>query len=171
MRIDCEVHTFRPEARGAAPRIAASLDQLENAACAYAITGLVLVQPAFLKADPTELFARASQAQMPVRLVAPIVPSLAPEVLEGWRRAGVVGLGLALDEPDPVIESLGAALQLDFHLEVCGVQGTSGSRSGSWPAAIAWCFEASELWTAPAIPSELYASSGSWPSQREATFG
>ncbi|MCK1641285.1 hypothetical protein IVA95_27810 [Bradyrhizobium sp. 157] len=70
MRIDCEVHAFRRVARRAAPVVDGSLEELEGAARNCAITGLVLVQPAFLNGDPTELFAQASQARMPVRLIS-----------------------------------------------------------------------------------------------------
>ncbi|MGY3621994.1 hypothetical protein [Bradyrhizobium sp. USDA 10063] len=120
MRIDCEVHAFRREARRAVPVIDGSMEQLEGAARDCAITGLVLVQPAFLSGDLTELFAQASQAQMPVRLVPPLVQPLAPEVLHGWARSGAVGLALTFDDPDPLAESFEAALQLGLHLEVSG---------------------------------------------------
>ncbi|MFB9262749.1 amidohydrolase family protein [Bradyrhizobium erythrophlei] len=120
MRIDCEVHAFRQEARRAAPVINGSLELLERAARGCAITGLVLVQPSFLHGDPTELFAQASQARMPVRLIPPLAQPLAPEVLAQWGRSGAVGLALTFDDPDPLAESLEAALQLGFHLEVSG---------------------------------------------------
>lgn len=120
MRIDCEVHAFRLESRQAAPIIDGSMERLEGAARESEITGLVLVQPAFLNGDPDELFAQASQARMPVRLIPPLVQPLAPEVLEGWARSGAVGLTLTLTNPDPLAESLEAALQLGFHLEVSG---------------------------------------------------
>ncbi|WFU31322.1 amidohydrolase family protein [Bradyrhizobium brasilense] len=120
MRIDCEVHAFRQEARLTAPFIDGSLEQLESAAQACAITGLVLVQPAFLYGDPTELFAQARKARMPVRVVPPLVQPLAPEVLEEWSRSGAAGLALTLDDPDTLTESIEAALQLGFHLEVSG---------------------------------------------------
>lgn len=55
MSIECEVHAFR--LRQAAPIINGSMDALEGAARESKITGLVLVQPAFLKDDPAELFA------------------------------------------------------------------------------------------------------------------
>lgn len=55
------------------------MERLEGAACESKITGLVLVQPAFLKGDPAELFAQARQIRMPVRLVPPLVQPLAPE--------------------------------------------------------------------------------------------
>lgn len=83
MRIDCEVHAFRLESRQAAPIIDGSMERLEGAARESEITGLVLVQPAFLNGDPTELFAQASQAQMPVRLIPPLVQPLAR--LRCWR--------------------------------------------------------------------------------------
>ncbi|WP_108523297.1 amidohydrolase family protein [Bradyrhizobium algeriense] len=120
MRIDCEVHAFRREARRAAPIIDGSVDQLGGAARDCAITGLVLVQPAFLSGDATELFAQASQARMPLRLIPPLVQPLAPEVLEEWGQSGAAGLALTLDDPDPLTESLGAAVQLGLHLEVSG---------------------------------------------------
>lgn len=120
MRIDCEVHAFRLESRQAAPIIDGSMETLEGAARESKITGLVLVQPAFLNGDPAELFAQASQARMPVRLIPPLVQPLAPEVLERWARSGAVGLTLTLTDPDPLAESLEAALQLGFHLEVSG---------------------------------------------------
>ncbi|VIO79185.1 amidohydrolase family protein [Bradyrhizobium ivorense] len=124
MRIDCEVHTFRREARRTAPVIDGSVELLDGAARACAITGLVLVQPTFLHADATELFTQASRARMPVRLVPPLVQPLAPEILEQWGRSGAVGLALSLDAPDRLAESLEAALQLGFHLEVSsGVEG------------------------------------------------
>ncbi|MDE5458634.1 hypothetical protein GWE18_38870 [Bradyrhizobium sp. CSA112] len=75
MRIDCEVHAFRRETRRAAPIIDGSLEELEGAACDCAISGLVLVQPAFLYGEPTELFAHASQARMPV-IIPPLVQRL-----------------------------------------------------------------------------------------------
>ncbi|KRR11012.1 hypothetical protein CQ10_40465 [Bradyrhizobium valentinum] len=120
MRIDCEVHVFRREARRTAPIIDGCLEQLEGAARACAITGLVLIQPAFLNGDPTELFAQARQARMPVRLIPPLVQPLAPDILEEWGRSGAAGLALTLDDLDPLAESLEAALQLGLHLEVSG---------------------------------------------------
>ncbi|MTV19128.1 MULTISPECIES: amidohydrolase family protein [Bradyrhizobium] len=120
MRIDCEVHAFRQEARLTAPVIDGSLERLESAAHGCAITGLVLVQPAFLCGDPTELFAQASQARVPVKLVPPLVEPLALEVLQGWARSDAAGLALTLDAPDALTEALEAALQLGFHLEVSG---------------------------------------------------
>ncbi|WOH80308.1 amidohydrolase family protein [Bradyrhizobium sp. BEA-2-5] len=120
MRIDCEVHAFRQEARRAAPVIDGSLDRLESAVRGSAITGLVLVHPAFLHGDPTELFAQASQAQMPVRLIPPLVQPVAPGVLEQWSRSGAAGLAVNLDDHDRLAESLEAALQLGFHLELSG---------------------------------------------------
>ncbi|MCA6112854.1 amidohydrolase family protein [Bradyrhizobium cenepequi] len=102
------------------PVIDGALEQLEGAAHECAITGLVLVQPAFLSGDPTELFAQASQARLPVRLIPPLMQPLAPEVLEAWGRSGAVGLALTLEDPDPLAESLEAALQLGLHLEVSG---------------------------------------------------
>ncbi|WOH52575.1 hypothetical protein [Bradyrhizobium sp. sBnM-33] len=76
MRIDCEVHAFRREARRTAPIIDGSLEQLEGAARACAITGLVLIQPAFLNGDPTELFAQAPgrSLQVPPPVVAQTPP-------------------------------------------------------------------------------------------------
>lgn len=124
MRIDCEVHAFCLESRQAAPIIDGSMERLEGAARESEITGLVLVQPAFLNGDPAELFAQASQARMPVRLIPPLVQPLAPEVLDGWARSGAVGLTLTLTDPDPLAESLEAALQLGLHLEVSsGLEG------------------------------------------------
>lgn len=41
-------------------------------------------------------------------------------MLEEWARSGAVGLTLTLTDPDPPAESLEAALQLGFHLEVLG---------------------------------------------------
>ncbi|TWB87293.1 putative TIM-barrel fold metal-dependent hydrolase [Bradyrhizobium macuxiense] len=120
MRIDCEVHPFRQEARRAAPVIDGSLAHMESTARGCAISGLVLVQPAFLDGDPTELFAQASQAQMPVRLIPPLVQPLAPWVLEQWSRSGAVGLAVTLDDVDLLAESLEAALELGFHLEISG---------------------------------------------------
>ncbi|WP_426441334.1 amidohydrolase family protein [Bradyrhizobium genosp. P] len=120
MRIDCEVHAFRRETRCAAPVIDGSLQELEGAARDCAVTGLVLVQPAFLNDDPTELFAQASEATMPVRLIPPLVQPLASEVLEAWGRSGAAGLAVSLDNPDPLAESFKAALQLGLHLEVSG---------------------------------------------------
>lgn len=118
MRIDCEVHAFRLKSRQAAPIIDGSVERLEGAARESKITGLVLVQPAFLNDDPAELFAQASQARMPVRVIPPLVQPLAPEVLEEWARSGAVGLALTLTDPNPLAESIEAALQLGFHLEV-----------------------------------------------------
>ncbi|WP_342723631.1 amidohydrolase family protein [Bradyrhizobium sp. B097] len=127
MRIDCEVHAFRQEVRRATPVIDGTLERLESAARGCAITGLVLVQPTFLHGDPMELFTQASRAQMPVRLVPPLVQSLAPVVMEEWARSGTVGLAITLDDHDPLAESLEAALQLGFHLEVSGgVEGREG---------------------------------------------
>lgn len=121
MRIDCEVHGFRLESRQAAHIIDGSMETLEGAARQSRITGLVLVQPAFLNGDAAELFAQASQTPMPVRLIPPLVQPLAPEVLEEWARSSAVGLAqLTLTDPDPLAEPLEAALQLDFHLEVSG---------------------------------------------------
>lgn len=120
MRIDCEVHVFRRESRRAVPVIDGSMETLEGAACDSKITGLVLVQPAFLNDDSAELFAQASQARIPARFVPPLVQPLAPEVLEEWARSGAVGLALTLTDPDALAESLEAALQLGFHLEVSG---------------------------------------------------
>lgn len=124
MRIDCEVHAFGRKSRQAAPIIDGSMETLEGAACESEVTGLVLVQPALLNDDPAELFAQASQARMPVRLVPPLVQPLAPEVLEEWARSGAAGLALTLTDPDPLAESLEAALQLGLHLEVSdGLEG------------------------------------------------
>lgn len=120
MRIDCEVHAFRQEVRLVAPVIDGPLERLECAARHCAITGLVLVQPGFLHGDPTELFAQARQARMPVRLIPPLVQRLSFALLEQWGRSGAVGLALTLDDPDPLAESLEAALELGFHLEVSG---------------------------------------------------
>lgn len=120
MRIDCEVYAFRLMSRQAAPTIDGSMETLEGAARDSKITGLVLVQPAFLNGDPAELFAQASHARMPVRLIPPLVQPLAPEVLEEWARSGAVGLALTLTDPAPLAESLQAALQLGLHLEVSG---------------------------------------------------
>lgn len=120
MRIDCEVHAFRLKSRHAAPIIDGAMETLEGAARESKIAGLVLVQPAFLNDDPAELFAQASQTRMPVRLIPPLVQPLAPEVLEEWARSGAVGLTLTLTDPDPLAESLEAALQLGLHLEVSG---------------------------------------------------
>ncbi|WP_076865924.1 amidohydrolase family protein [Bradyrhizobium mercantei] len=120
MRIDCEVHAFRQDARQAAPVMNGSLAQLESAARGCAITGFVLVQPAFLHGDSTELFAQASEAHMPVRLIPPLIQPLAPGILEQWARSGAVGLAVTLDDPDPLAESLEAALQLGLHLEISG---------------------------------------------------
>ncbi|MCC8954329.1 amidohydrolase family protein [Bradyrhizobium sp. Pear77] len=120
MRIDCEVHVFCQEARRAAPVIDGSLERLESTARGCEITGLVLVHPGFLHCDPAELFAQASNAQMPVRLIPPLVRPLAPAILEEWSRSGVAGLALTLDDHDSLAESLEAALQLGFHLEVSG---------------------------------------------------
>lgn len=106
MRIDCEVHVFRRE--------------LENAARDCAVTGLVLAQPAFFNDDPTELFAQASRARMPVRLIPPLVQPLEPEVLEAWGRSGAAGLAVTFDDPNPLAESFETALQLDLHLESSG---------------------------------------------------
>nr|WP_210200099.1 amidohydrolase family protein [Bradyrhizobium sp. ARR65] len=96
------------------------MERLEGAARDCSVTGLVLVQPAFLNDDPTELFAQASEARMPVRLIPPLVRPLAPEVLEEWGRSGAVGLAVSLDNPDPLAESFETALQLGLHLEVSG---------------------------------------------------
>ncbi|MCC8977859.1 amidohydrolase family protein [Bradyrhizobium acaciae] len=124
MRIDCEVHAFRQQARQAAPSIDGSLERLESSARECAITGLVLCQAALLHVDPAELFAEASQARMPVRLIPSLLQPLASEVLEEWGRSGAAGLALTLDCPDPLTETLEAALQLGFHLEVSrGVEG------------------------------------------------
>lgn len=120
MKIDCEVHAFRQEARCDAPVIDGSLQRLEGAARDCAITGLVLVQPSFLNGDPTELFAQAAQARMPVRLVPPLLRPVAPELLAQWSRSGAVGLALTLDDPGPLAESLEVALELGLHLEVSG---------------------------------------------------
>ncbi|MGY2803919.1 amidohydrolase family protein [Bradyrhizobium sp. USDA 4506] len=120
MRIDCDVHAFRQEARLTAPFIDGSLERLESAAQDCAITGLVLVQPAFLCADPTELFAQANQARIPVRVIPPLVQPVEPGILGEWSRSGAVGLTLTLDDPDALAESLEAALQLGFHLEISG---------------------------------------------------
>ncbi|MCC8964773.1 hypothetical protein H8A95_21240 [Bradyrhizobium sp. Pear76] len=120
MRIDCEVHAFCQEAREAAPVIDGSLERLESAARGSSITGLVLIQPTFLHCDPTELFAEANQAQTPVRLIPPLVQPLAPGILKEWGRSGAVGLAVTLDDPDSLADSLEAALQLGFHLEVSG---------------------------------------------------
>lgn len=60
MRIDCEVHAFPLKSRQAAPTINASMETLEGAVRESKITGLVLVQPAFLNDDPADLFAQAS---------------------------------------------------------------------------------------------------------------
>ncbi|WBL77842.1 amidohydrolase family protein [Bradyrhizobium xenonodulans] len=120
MRIDCEVHVFRRESRRAVPVIDGSLQQLEDAARDCAVTGLVLVQPAFLNDDPTELFAQASRVRMPVRLIPPLVQPLEPEVLEAWGRSGAAGLAVTFDDPDPLAESFETALQLGLHLEVSG---------------------------------------------------
>ncbi|MGL3210546.1 amidohydrolase family protein [Bradyrhizobium sp. BR 1433] len=127
MRIDCEVHAFRQEARLTAPFIDGSLERLESAAQDCAITGLVLVQPAFLCGDPTELFAQAKQARMPVKVVPPLLQPVEPGVLEEWSRSGATGLTLTLDDPDAMAESLEAALQLGFHLEISGgIKGREG---------------------------------------------
>lgn len=120
MRIDCEVHAFHLKSRQAAPIINGSMERLEGAARGSEITGLVLVQPAFLNGDPAELFAHASQTVIPVRLIPPLVQPLAPEVLEEWARSGGIGLALTLTDSDPLAESLEAALQLGLHLEVSG---------------------------------------------------
>lgn len=120
MMIDCEVHAFRLKRRRPAPIIDGPMEALEGAAREAKITGLVLVQPAFLNDDPAELFAQVRQTQMPVRLVPPLAQPLAPEVLEEWGRSGAVGLTLTLADPDPLAESLEAALQLGLHLEVSG---------------------------------------------------
>ncbi|MGX1350630.1 putative TIM-barrel fold metal-dependent hydrolase [Bradyrhizobium elkanii] len=120
MRIDCEVHAFRQESRLVAPVIDGSVERLESAARGCAITGLVLVQPAFLHDDPTELFVQASQTRMPVRIIPPILKPVAPEVLEAWGRSGAAGLALTLDDPDELAECFETALQLGFHLEVSG---------------------------------------------------
>lgn len=120
MRIDCEVHAFRLKSRQAAPIIDGSMETLEGSARESKITGLVLVQPAFLNDDPAELFAQASQARMRVRLTPPLVQPQAPEMLEEWARLGAVGLTLTLTDPDPLAESIEAALQLGLHLEVSG---------------------------------------------------
>lgn len=55
------------------PSFDGSMETLEGAARESKITGLVLVQPAFLNGDPAELFAQARQARMPVRLIPPLV--------------------------------------------------------------------------------------------------
>lgn len=124
MRIDCELHVFHLKSRQAAPIIDGSMETLEGVARESEITGLVLVQPAFLNDDPAELFAQASQARMPVRLIPPLVQSVAPEVLEEWARSGAIGLALTLTHSDPLAESLEAALQLGLHLEVSdGLEG------------------------------------------------
>lgn len=120
MRIDCELHVFHLRSRQAAPIIDGSMETLEGAARESEITGLVLVQPAFLNGDPAELFAEASQTRMPVRLIPPLVQPVAPEVLEEWARSGAIGLALTLTDSDPLAESLEAALQLGLHLEVSG---------------------------------------------------
>lgn len=120
MNIDCEVHAFHRESRQAAPIIDGSMETLEGAARESKITGLLLVQPAFLNGDPAELFAQARQTGTPVRVVPPLAQPLAPEVLEEWARSGAVGLTLTLSDPDPLAESLKAALQLGFHLERVG---------------------------------------------------
>ncbi|MGY4158001.1 putative TIM-barrel fold metal-dependent hydrolase [Bradyrhizobium sp. USDA 4461] len=120
MRIDREAHVFRQETRLIAPVIDGSLERLAKASHNCAITGLVLVQPSFLHSDPTELFAQASHARMPVRLIPPLVQPLATKVLEKWGRSGAAGLALSLDGLDPLTESLETALQLGFHLEVSG---------------------------------------------------
>jgi predicted TIM-barrel fold metal-dependent hydrolase len=120
MRIDCEVHAFGLKSGQAEPIINGSMEMLEGAAREFRITGLVLIQPTFLNDDAAELFAQASQARMPVRLIPPLVQPLAPEVLEEWARSGAVGLTLTLTDRDPLAESLEAALQLGLHLEVSG---------------------------------------------------
>lgn len=120
MRIDCELHAFHLKSRQAAPIIDGSMKTLEGAARGSEITGLVLVQPSFLNGDPAELFAQVSQTRMPVRLIPPLVQPVAAEVLEEWARSGAIGLALTLTDPDPLAESLEAALQLGLHLEVSG---------------------------------------------------
>lgn len=120
MKIDCELHVFHLESRQAAPIIDGSMETLEGAARGSEITGLVLVQPAFLNGDPAELFAQAGQTRMLVRLIPPLVQPVAPEVLEEWARSGAIGLALILTDSDPLAQSLEAALQLGLHLEVSG---------------------------------------------------
>src|SRR5262249_52339709 len=120
MKIDCDVHAFRRETIRSAPAIDGSLEQLEDVARECAITGLVLVQPTFMKGDATELFIQGGRARTPVKLVPPLVQPLAPDLLEEWSRAGAVGLTLTLDDPEPLTESLEAALQLGLHLELSG---------------------------------------------------
>lgn len=53
---------------------------------------------------------------MPVRHIPPLVQPVAPEVLEEWARSGAVGLTLSLTDPDPLAESIEAALQLGLAL-------------------------------------------------------
>lgn len=55
-----------------------------------------------------------------MRLISPLVQPVAAEVLEEWARSGAVGLTLALTDPEPLAESIEAALQLGLHLEVSG---------------------------------------------------
>lgn len=120
MRIDCEVHAFPQVSRQAAPNIDGSMERLEGAARGSEITGLVLVQPAFLNGDPAGLFTQASQTRMPVKLIPPLVQPVAPDILEEWARSGAIGLALTLTDSDPFAESIEAALQLGLHLEVSG---------------------------------------------------
>ncbi|MBH5390632.1 hypothetical protein [Bradyrhizobium diversitatis] len=172
MKIDCEVHAFRLKSRQAAPIVEGSMETLEGAARESEITGLVLVQPAFLNDDPTELFDQASQDRMPVRLIPPLVQPLAPEVLEEWARSGAVGLALTLADPDPLAESLQAALRLGFHLQVSGAsKDVSTSQSCFSRTAIDWFSAASDLRIVPAIPPGIHASHGFWRSPRAPRCG
>lgn len=168
MRIDCEVHAFRLTSRQAAPIIDGSMETLEGAARQSKIAGLVLVQPDFLNDDPAELFAQASQARMPVRLVPPLVQPLAPEVLEEWARSGAVGLALTLTDPDPHWPNPfrpPSGWACTWRCRVAS-KDVSTSQSCFSRTAIDWFSAASDLRIVPAIPPGIHVWHGSWRSPR-----
>lgn len=169
MRIDCDVHAFCLKSRQATPTIGGSMQTLEGAAHASRIAPLVLVQPAFLNGDTAELFAQASQARMPVRLIPPLVQPLAPEVLEGWARSGAVGLTLTLTDPDPPLKPPSSWASI-WRCRVAS-KDVSAWQSCFWPTAIDWFSAASGLPIAPAILPGIDASHGSWRSQRAPRCG
>ncbi|WP_456785689.1 hypothetical protein [Bradyrhizobium sp. USDA 4516] len=154
----------------AAPVIDRSLERLESTAqgCAR----LVLVQPTFQHGDPTELFAQASQARMPARLIPSLVQPTGSDVLKEWGRSGTIGLAPTLDDPDPLTETLETALQLGFHLEVSGgVEGRERLAELLWPTAIVLCSGISDSRAAPAIQSGIRVWTGFWHSLKAPRYG
>ncbi|MGY4319395.1 hypothetical protein ACVWW1_008722 [Bradyrhizobium sp. JR3.5] len=124
MWIECEVPRLPPKGLGLWHPSSTAPGKLENVAPGCAMTGLALIQPAFLHVVPTELSDQSSQTRIAGEADRLWCNRWRLSSWSSGARSSAVGLAQALDDPDPLAESFKAALELGFDLEVSrGVAG------------------------------------------------